>query len=704
MLQNVRVRTKLLVLVAIPLLALLALGVKQITEEYTTAQTMGQIVQVVELTKYSNNLIHEVQKERGISSGFAASKGRNFADTIQPQRDASKRATAQLRAQLAIIFKLAPDSPVHEQFRPALERLAHIDLTYQKIDALEMPPVELIAFYSTLVKELQAALGGALNACTDVTLYSRIANFMDLVSSKEFAGQERAILNAAFSTDSFSKELYRSWIERVAAQTEFLQIFMANANATSRQAYADKADKLHQRVEEFRKIGFNNQDKPSLNVKPVEWFTASTAYIDALHDVELSISSELQQLAITLQSNAQRAFQVSIILAVVLVGITLLMTLLVVRNVTIPLDATVQFARQVAEGNLNATLLLNRRDELGLLAISLNTMLAALKDMIQKAEIATSTAHEQTMRAQEATALAEIAQIQAERAKQAGMTQAACSVEDVSNKLQAISDDISNAILQAGNGAQEQSVRLSSTATAMEEMTSTVLEVARNSGTAVEVADSARNQAQEGRKVVQDVAKNIDGAVQRGYGLRDAMGQLGVRVQNVDKVLRVISDIADQTNLLALNAAIEAARAGDAGRGFAVVADEVRKLAEKTMEATREVGIVLSGIQKDTEQNIRTVDETVQAMEATTELTQRSGEALEKIVQMVDTTTDQIRSIATAAEEQSATSEEINRSVLDVNALADDTAQAMDHAKQAVHILQVQTRTLQKLILALRAE
>jgi methyl-accepting chemotaxis protein len=182
------------------------------------------------------------------------------------------------------------------------------------------------------------------------------------------------------------------------------------------------------------------------------------------------------------------------------------------------------------------------------------------------------------------------------------------------------------------------------------------------------------------------------------------MGTLAVQAQGIGQILNVISDIADQTNLLALNAAIEAARAGDAGRGFAVVADEVRKLAEKTMSATKEVGQAIEGIQDGTRKNMGNVDRTSQTIEEATTLVRQSGEALDVIVAMVDHASDQVRSIATASEEQSSASEEINRSIDQVAAISTDTAQAMDQAAQAVAELAHQTQVLQNLIWDMKSD
>ena len=146
---------------------------------------------------------------------------------------------------------------------------------------------------------------------------------------------------------------------------------------------------------------------------------------------------------------------------------------------------------------------------------------------------------------------------------------------------------------------------MTETATAMNQMNVSVLEVARNASDAADVTTNAREQAEEGSRNLNALIKMIGEVHQHALGLKDSMQDLGNQAQGIGNILNVISDIADQTNLLALNAAIEAARAGEAGRGFAVVADEVRKLAEKTMDATREVGSAVSSIQSVTDLNIQ---------------------------------------------------------------------------------------------------
>lgn len=306
-------------------------------------------------------------------------------------------------------------------------------------------------------------------------------------------------------------------------------------------------------------------------------------------------------------------------------------------------------------------------------------------------------AREQSARAQEAMKEAEAAGADA-RAKRDGMLVVAERLEEVSNVVSSASTELAAQIEQSERGAAEQAARVTETATAMEEMNSTVLEVARNAGNASEVSASTREKAEHGAAVVQEVVASIQGVQEASVALKNDMAALDDNARAISQIMAVISDIADQTNLLALNAAIEAARAGEAGRGFAVVADEVRKLAEKTMASTSQVGDAITAIQESANQSMRQVETAVHSIDTATELAGHSGEALEEIVKITESTEDQVRAIAAASEQQSASSEEINRSVTQVTTIAGETARAMEEATHAVSDLARQAQILNSLV------
>ncbi|HWR04594.1 MAG TPA: methyl-accepting chemotaxis protein, partial [Humidesulfovibrio sp.] len=278
------------------------------------------------------------------------------------------------------------------------------------------------------------------------------------------------------------------------------------------------------------------------------------------------------------------------------------------RTLANPLKRTAEFATKVAGGELNEKLDVRRDDEIGTLADTLRNMVDTLKRMIAESDQKSREAEELAEEANHATKVAEDALKQAAQAKREGLLQAAGKLEQVVGVISAAAEDLSAQIEQSRRGADHQSQRVAETATAMEEMNATVLEVAQNAGRAADTSENARKNAAQGAHVVEQAVTGIGEVQKSSEELKDDMAALGRQADGIGTVLSVISDIADQTNLLALNAAIEAARAGDAGRGFAVVADEVRKLAEKTMTATKEVGDAIRGIQDGTRKNLEGVE------------------------------------------------------------------------------------------------
>ncbi|QCC85864.1 HAMP domain-containing protein [Desulfovibrio desulfuricans] len=399
-----------------------------------------------------------------------------------------------------------------------------------------------------------------------------------------------------------------------------------------------------------------------------------------------------------LQRLEKTAISNSVWIGVGLLVFQLILSLVLGLKVSAPVRKITAYAQAIAGGDTEAQLEVHSRDDMGHLADSLRTMETNLRKLVLEASEKAEEARKMGEEAKAAMEDARAAQAMAEQAKHEGMMSAADQIENVVEQLNASINDIAEQVESTGGALDHAASRLAETATAMEEMNSTVLEVAKNAGGASDISNAAKRKAEVGSEIVSRAVTGIQEVQRQSQALKEGMTQLDDHAKAINQIMGVISDIADQTNLLALNAAIEAARAGDAGRGFAVVADEVRKLAEKTMSSTTDVGNAIAAIQQSAGQSIQQVEKSVDNVAAATDYSNKSGEALKEIVIMVEQTADEVRAIAAASEQQSATSEEINRSIADVNHIAASTAQSMQVAMQELGSLRAQAKSLIDLI------
>ena len=252
-------------------------------------------------------------------------------------------------------------------------------------------------------------------------------------------------------------------------------------------------------------------------------------------------------------------------------------------------------------------------------------------------------------------------------------------------------------------GAQEQTSQAGEVASAVEEMTKTILENSKNASVTADTAKQAQGSAEQGGKVVDDTVNGMKRIAEVVNKSAETVKELGKSSDQIGEIIGVIDDIADQTNLLALNAAIEAARAGDQGRGFAVVADEVRKLAERTTKATKEIAGMIKKIQADTTGAVRSMEEGTQEVERGIALADKAGTSLKEIVGVSQKVTDMVTQIAAASEEQSSASEQISKNVEGISKVTGETAQGTQQIARAAEDLNRLTENLQKLICGLQA-
>ena len=243
-----------------------------------------------------------------------------------------------------------------------------------------------------------------------------------------------------------------------------------------------------------------------------------------------------------------------------------------------------------------------------------------------------------------------------------------------SMQISGSAEKLSVIIDSTNDGIRRQQSESEQVATAMNEMTATVQEVARNASDAAQASQQADEAAQAGKNIVNQSVlgiKNLAGEVQNTAALLD---RLQVETGEIDSVLGVIQSIAEQTNLLALNAAIEAARAGDTGRGFAVVADEVRTLAQRSQQSTEEIKKIIEQLQSGARDAVKAMSVGLEQANQSVEQANQAGQSLDAITNAVATITNMNLQIATASEEQAAVADEINRNIINIVQISDETS------------------------------
>ncbi len=260
-------------------------------------------------------------------------------------------------------------------------------------------------------------------------------------------------------------------------------------------------------------------------------------------------------------------------------------------------------------------------------------------------------------------------------------------VMESSTQLSSSAEQLTAVTGKASQDVMRQRAESDMVATAINEMSSTAQEVARNANDAAAASHTADEQASKGNQVVSSAINSINELAEQVSDTAMVIKELEGESHDISTVLNVIREIAEQTNLLALNAAIEAARAGEQGRGFAVVADEVRTLAQRSQESTQEINDIINRLQEKSSSAVEAMESGLKQTASSVEQAQQAGEALSEITQAVTVINGMNIQIASAAEEQSAVAEETNRNVVNITQIANETSEGARDTSETSHAL-----------------
>jgi len=649
---NLSVKQKLSMMVLIPLGCALFFSISTLLDLRDKSASASYVTVLVQLTEKNSALVHELQKERGATAGFLGSKGKSFGEILRTQRTDTDKKLSALKRYLDENKEQITSLEVLTLISNSQSELNQISSIRSKVDRQNIEVKGAISFYTNINKLLLSTAAIISDYSPDSDMTQKLMAYYSFLQGKERAGIERAVLSNAFSKEALSKKGFEKVITLITEQKTYFSSFIEFTTDEQKELFKQMMNNSAiKKVNEYRDYARADE----MNQPAEAWFSQATKRINLLKGTEDSLAQELLTYSSEIKSNSSTTFLLWLILSVIVTAITIGLSFLILRGIQRQVATLRQTLDDAAEKrNLKARSDVLTHDELGSIAVNLNNMLDVFAQSID-------------------------------------------TITDASHQLSAASEESSATVASNSQDLMSQQEETLQVATAIEEMTATVKEVAQNTTTAADASQEAEEIIEAGGDAVRRAVDAINSVSSQVLVAGESVNRLHESSNNISTVINVIKGIAEQTNLLALNAAIEAARAGEQGRGFAVVADEVRTLAQRTQESTAEIEAMIKQFQSDSSKAYEQMNEGRDNVETSVTLVHEVEEKLQNITEANTRIADMTVQIAAATEEQVAVSEDIAQKMQLIGDKSQSAATGGEQIAGAAHEQAMLASTLEKM-------